>query len=86
MDIVQTVVTSSESADYRRGLGFFLTETPPTDAPKHLFRPPFPRNPHFLALRSTQWLFQKPPAESKVLAGGEFIRNCNCGSPAHRQT
>jgi hypothetical protein len=49
---MKTAVKSPESADYRRGLGIFLTETPPTDTPKHLFRPPFPRNPHFPALRS----------------------------------
>ena len=35
-----------------RGPGPFLTETPPTDSPKHLFRPLFPRNPLFPALRS----------------------------------
>lgn len=46
---MKTAVKSPESADYRRGLGIFLTETPPTDTPKHLFRPLFPRNPLFPA-------------------------------------
>ena len=49
---MKTAVKSPESAVYRRGLGIFLTETPPPDTPKHLFRPLFPRNPHFPALRS----------------------------------
>jgi hypothetical protein len=49
---MKTAVKSSESAVYRRGLGIFLIETPLTAAPKHLFRPLFPRNPHFPALRS----------------------------------
>ena len=61
-------VKFSESADYRRGLGFFLTETPSTAAPKHLFRPLFPRNPLFPRLRSGHQLFQRPSAESKFLA------------------
>jgi hypothetical protein len=38
-------VNSSKSADYLRGLGFFLAETPSTDAPKHLFRPLFLATP-----------------------------------------
>ena len=46
---MKTAVKSPESAVYRRGLGIFLTETPPPDAPKHLFRPLFPHNPHFPA-------------------------------------
>ncbi len=37
---------------YRRGLGIFLTETPLPEAPKHFFRPLFPRTPLFPALRS----------------------------------
>ena len=45
-------VKSSESSDYRCGLGIFVAETPSTDRPKHLFRPLSPRNPHFPALRS----------------------------------
>jgi hypothetical protein len=49
---MKTAVKSSESAVYRRGLGIFLIETPLTAAQKHLFRPLFPRNPHFPALRS----------------------------------
>jgi hypothetical protein len=49
---MKTAVKSPEQAVYRRGLGIFLTETPSTDRPKHLFRPLFPRNPHFPALRS----------------------------------
>ena len=59
---MKTAVKSPESADYRRGPGIFLTETPLTAAPtcppkprrrrKHFFRPLFPRNPHFPALRS----------------------------------
>jgi hypothetical protein len=58
---MKTAVKSPESAVSRRGLGIFLTETPRTDTPtcppkprrrrKHLFRPLFPRNPHFPALR-----------------------------------
>ena len=31
-------------------------------------------NPHFPALRSVQWLFQKPPAKSKFLAAGHLVR------------
>jgi hypothetical protein len=79
---MKTAVKSSESAVYRRGLGIFLIETPLTAAPKHLFRPLFPRNPHFPALRSVPMavsegsrqkqipssLFQKAPAKSKFLA------------------
>ncbi len=49
---MKTAVKSPESAVHRRGLGIFLTETPPTDTRRHLFRPLFPRNPHFPALRS----------------------------------
>jgi hypothetical protein len=49
---MKTAMKSPDSTDYRHGLGFFLTETPPTDEPKHLFRPLFPRNPLFPALRS----------------------------------
>jgi hypothetical protein len=49
---MKTAVKSPELADYRRGPGIFPTETPPTDAPKHLFRSLFPRNPQFPALRS----------------------------------
>jgi len=45
-------VKSSESSDYRCGLRLFLAETPSTDGPNPLFRPYFPRNPHFPALRS----------------------------------
>ena len=59
---MNAALKSSELADYRRGLGIFLTETPPTDTPKHLFRP------HFPALRSDPMAFQGPPAESKFLA------------------
>ena len=36
----------------RRGMGTFLSETPATDATKHLFSPLSPRNPLFPALRS----------------------------------
>jgi hypothetical protein len=42
---MKTAVKSPESAFYRRGLGVLLTETPPTDAPKHLFCPLFPPPP-----------------------------------------
>ena len=49
-------------------MGVLLTETRPTDAPKHLFCPLFPHNPFFPRLRSGHRLFQGPPAESKVLA------------------
>jgi predicted outer membrane repeat protein len=49
---MKTAVKSPESSDYRCGLRLFLTETPLPEAPKHLFRPLFPRNPHFPALRS----------------------------------
>lgn len=44
---MKIAVKSPEPAVYRRGLGIFLTETPPTDTPKHLFRPLLPRNPLF---------------------------------------
>jgi hypothetical protein len=69
---MKTAVKSPESAVYRRGLGIFLAETPLTEAPKHLFRPLFPRNPHFPASGPSQWLFQGPPAESKFLAVREM--------------
>ena len=46
---MKTAVKSPESAVYRRGLGIILTETPPTDTPRHFFRPLFPRNPLFPA-------------------------------------
>jgi len=46
----------------------FLAETPLPEAPKHFFRPLFPRNPISPPSGPTQWLFQKPPAESKFLA------------------
>jgi hypothetical protein len=49
---MENAVKSPESAVYRRELGIFLTETPLAAAPKHFFRPLFPRNPHFPALRS----------------------------------
>jgi hypothetical protein len=64
---MKTVVKSPESADYRRGLGVFLTETPPTDTPKHFFRPLSPAPPFSPPSGPTQWLFQEPPAESKFL-------------------
>jgi hypothetical protein len=47
---VKTAVKSPESAVYRRGLGIFLTETPPTDTPRHRDTssvPHFPRTPPF---------------------------------------
>jgi hypothetical protein len=65
---MNTAVKSSESADYRRGLGFFLFEIPSTDAPKHLFRPLPPATLISAPSGPTQWLFQGPPAESKFLA------------------
>ena len=43
---------SPNLAKSRRGLELSITETSPIDAPKHLFRPLLPRNPHFPALRS----------------------------------
>ena len=71
---------ASESADYRRGLGIFLTETPPTDTPKHLSRPLFPRNPFFPRLRSGHRLFQGPPAQSKFLAVAMFLAVAELGA------
>jgi hypothetical protein len=44
---MKTAVKSPESSDYRCGLRLFLTETPLPEAPKHFFRPLFPRNPLF---------------------------------------
>jgi hypothetical protein len=70
---IETAVKSPESAVCRRGLGILLTETPPTDAPKHLFRPLFPRNPFFPCLRSGHRLFQGPPAESNFLAVSQSV-------------
>jgi hypothetical protein len=49
---MKIAVKSPEPSDYRCGLGIFITETPLTAAPKHFFRPLFPRPPHFPALRS----------------------------------
>jgi len=40
-------------AKTKRRMGIFLTETPPIGSLKHLFRPLFPRNPLFPALRSS---------------------------------
>jgi hypothetical protein len=73
---MKTSVKSPESAVYRRGLGIFLTETPPTDTQKHLFRPLFPATPISPPSGPTQWLFQGPPAQSKFLAArGGFMRS-----------
>jgi outer membrane receptor protein involved in Fe transport len=47
-------------------LEFFLTETLPTDAPKHFFRPLFPRNPFFPRLRSGHRLFQRPSPQKQI--------------------
>jgi hypothetical protein len=52
----------------RRGMGTFLSETPATDAPKHLFSPLFPRNPLSPPSGPAQRQFQGPPADSKFLA------------------
>jgi hypothetical protein len=49
-----------------RGLEIFLTETQPTDALKHLFRPLSPRNPFFPALRSGHRLFQRPSRQKQI--------------------
>jgi hypothetical protein len=63
---MKTAVKSPESAVYRRGLGVFLTETPLTAAPKHFFRPLFPRNPHFPALQSS------PPTSPRLRRSGRL--------------
>jgi hypothetical protein len=63
---MKTAVKSSESAVYRRGLGIFLIETPLTAAQKHLFRPLFPRNPHFPALRSDPMAVSKTSRKKQI--------------------
>jgi hypothetical protein len=50
-------------------LGIFLTETPSSEAPKHFFRPLFPRNPHFPALQSTPKLRQAGRSDPMALSG-----------------
>ena len=63
---MKTVVKSPESAVYR--------PTPEVSSPKHRpptdrntsFVPLFPRNPHFPALRSVQWLFQRPSPQKQI--------------------
>jgi hypothetical protein len=63
---MKTAVNSPESAVYRRGLGIFLTETPLTAAPKHLFGPLFPRNPHFPALWSDPMAVSKTSRRKQI--------------------
>ena len=63
---MKTAVKSPESAVYRRGLGIFLTETPLPEAPKHFFRPPFPRNPHFPALWSDPMAVSKTSRRKQI--------------------
>ena len=63
---MKTAVKSPESTDCRCELGIFLTETPSTEAPKHFFRPLFPRNPHFPALRSSHELSQRPSPQKQI--------------------
>ncbi|MGL4399497.1 MAG: hypothetical protein ACRCXD_06490, partial [Luteolibacter sp.] len=92
---MKTAVKSPESAVYRRGLGIFLTNTPPTDTPKHLFRPLFPRNPHFPALRPDplalsgasrrkQTPSSKVMVESLVFEHRSEISRVIFASPSHR--
>jgi hypothetical protein len=59
---------SPNLAKYRRGLEFFLTETLPTVAPKHFFRPLFPRNPFFPASGPANRSFNGLHPKSKFLA------------------
>ena len=65
---MKTAVKSPESADYRRGPGIFVTETPTTEAPKHFFRSLFPRNPLFPASGPATGSFNGLHAKSKFLA------------------
>ena len=65
---MKTTVKSPNHATFRRGLRIFLTETPPTDRPKHLFRPLFPRNPLFPASGPATGYFNGLHAKSKFLA------------------
>ena len=71
---MDAAVKFPESADYLRGLGFFHTETPSTDAPKHLFRPLFPRNPLFPRLRSGHRLFQRPSPPKQIPSNNREVR------------
>ena len=63
---MKTAVKSPESSDYRCGLRLFLTETPLTAAPKHLFGPLFPRNPHFPALWSDPMAVSKTSRRKQI--------------------
>ena len=68
---LKTAVKSPESAVYRRGMGIFLTETPPPDSTETPLPSPFsPATPISPPSGPIQWLFQGPSAESKLLAVG----------------
>ncbi len=49
-------------------MGIFQANTPPTDEPKHLFRPLFPRNPLFPPSDPAPRLVHESTAQSKHLA------------------
>jgi hypothetical protein len=44
---MKTAMKSPAFAKFRSGIGFFLAEAPPSDAPKHLFRPFSPATAFF---------------------------------------
>ena len=58
---------SPNHATFRREPGIFRAETSRTDRPIHIFRPLFPRNPHFPALRSGHRLSQRPSPQKQIL-------------------
>jgi hypothetical protein len=90
---MKTAVKSPEPSDYRCGLGIFITETPLTAAPKHFFRPLFPRTPHFPALRSDPMALsgasrrkQIPSRNAMVAVDWPFSSNASCASPSAQRS
>ncbi len=63
---METAMKFPYTAHSRRGQGLFLTETPPTASPKHLFHPLFPRNPLFPRLRSGHRHLQRLSPQKQI--------------------
>jgi hypothetical protein len=59
---------SPNHATFRREPGIFRAETPPTGAPKHRYRPLFPRNPLFPASGPATGSYNGIHRESNFLA------------------
>ena len=84
---MNAAVNSAETAYYRRELGIFLTETPPTDAPKHPFRPLSPRNPFFPASGPATGSFNGLHAKSNIPIGStsRLSKDDGHANKRHRQ-